>query len=87
MIDPFIPSNLKDYLESQGFSLVSFNFIPSGDLPLIDIPVDWMQSEQTNEVLKSLGIESRSTFVNNLSLMLMLGLIAFIHLMLRYVLV
>ena len=87
MIDPFIPDTLKTYLEGQGFVLVNFNMIPSADIPGIDIPVDWLESEQTNEALSALGIESKSTLVNNLSLFLMIGLIIFIHVMLRYILV
>ena len=87
MIDPFIPDTLKTYLENQGFVLVNFNMIPSADIPGIDIPIDWLESEQTNEALSALGIESKSTLVNNLSLFLMIGLIIFIHVMLRYILV
>ena len=87
MIDPFIPDTLKTYLEGQGFALVNFNMIPSADIPGIDIPVDWLESEQTNEALSALGIESKSTLVNNLSLFLMIGFIIFIHVMLRYILV
>lgn len=48
MIDPFIPEKMESYLEGQGFALVNLNFIPSRDLPFIDVPLDWMESEQTN---------------------------------------
>ena len=73
MIDPFIPETLKIYLEGQGFALVNFNFIPSGDIPGFDIPIDWLDSEQTNQALNALGVESGSTLVNNFSLLLMIG--------------
>jgi len=73
MIDPFIPETLKVYLEGQGFALVNFNFIPSADIPGFDIPIDWLETEQTNEALNALGIESGSTLVNNFSLFFMVG--------------
>lgn len=87
MIDPFIPAAIKDYLKSQGFVLVTFNFIPSGDIPGIDIPVEWMDEEQTNNILESLGIESKSTFINNLSLVVSMTCILILHFLLRFVLI
>jgi len=85
MIDPFIPQGLRDYMESQDFVMVNFNFIPAADIPLIDIPVDWMHSEQTSQAFQALGIESRSTFVNNISLFVTVLFFAFVHFLLRYV--
>ena len=87
MIDAFIPETLQTYLEGQGFALVNFNFIPSGDIPGFDLPITWMNGNQTNQVLKSLGIDSRSTFVNNASLFVTIGGIIILHLILRFVFV
>ena len=87
MIDPFIPDTMKTYLEGQGFALITFNFIPSADIPGIDIPVDWMEADQPNELLESLGIESKSTFINNLSFILTIFGIMALHLLLRFVFV
>ena len=85
MIDPFIPQPLRDYMESQDFVMISFNFIPVGDIPIIDIPVDWMHSEQTSQAFQALGIESRSTLVNNISLFVTVLFFAFIHFLLSYI--
>jgi len=45
LIDPFIPDSVRVFMESQDILLFNFHFLPSGDIPLIDIPVDWMNPE------------------------------------------
>ena len=85
MIDSFIPQGLREYIESQDFVMVNFNFIPVIDLPLIDIPLDWMHSEQTSQAFQALGLESQSTLVNNISLFTTLAFFSLVHLLLRYI--
>ncbi|CAI2369754.1 unnamed protein product [Moneuplotes crassus] len=87
MIDPYIPNSMKAYLEGQSLALVNFNFIPTTELPGIDIPVGWMHGEQANEILVTLGIESKSTFVNNMSLFIFIFSLVILHLLLRFVLI
>ena len=87
MIDSFIPETLKNYLSSNGFLMLNFNFIPVIDLPFIDIPVDWMDEEQVNDSLEALGIESGSSFVNNFSFFTMIVFWISVHLLLRYILI
>ena len=87
MIDPFIPQSLRDYMKSQDFVMVNFNFIPVEDLPLIDILVDSMHSEQTSQSFRDLGFDSRSTFVNNISLFITVLFLAFLHFLLRYIII
>ena len=65
--------------------MVNFNFIPVIDLPLIDIPLDWMHSEQTSQAFQALGLESQSTLVNNISLFTTLAFFSLVHLLLRYI--
>ena len=87
MIDSFIPTSIRDYIESQSFALANFNFLPTANIPVVNIPVDWLDSKQPVEILQSLGLDSKSTFVNNLSFIIILGVVLLIHIMLRYILV
>ena len=87
IIDPFIPESLRIILEGNSLALLNFNFIPVVDLPYVEIPIDWMDSEQRNEILQTLDINSESSIVNNLSLIFTFTLILIIHILLRYVLV
>ena len=87
MIDSFIPQGLREYIESQDYVMLNFNFIPVADFPLVDIPLDWMHSEQTSQSFQALGLESKSTLVNNISLFTTLIFFALVHLLFRYVLV
>ena len=87
LIDSFIPYSLQEYLANQDLVMINLNFIPSGNIPIIDVLVKWMDSKQTNLILNSLGLESRSSFINNLSLLLTLTVFGIFHFLLRYVLV
>ena len=87
MIDSFIPTSIRDYIESQSFALANFNFLPTANIPVVNIPVDWLDSKQPIEILQSLGLDSKSTFVNNFSFISILGVVLLIHIMLRYILI
>ena len=85
MIDTYTPSDIDDYLEGVSFAIFNFNFIPLKKIPGLDIPVDWMDSAQPIDKLEVIGLESRSTFVNNVSFLGSLLLLFSIHLILKYV--
>jgi len=85
MIDPFIPDSITSFIENQGFSLLNFNFIPPSEIPIINVLVNWVDYQQTNAILNSMGIESGSSFINNLPLMLSLLGIMILHFILKYV--
>lgn len=59
-----VPEKLTEYIEGQSFAMINFNILPTTELPGVKIPIDWFDYEQQDEVLQSLEIESRSTFVN-----------------------
>ena len=84
MIDSFIPDKIQDYLNSLELILFTFNFIPTKDLPLLDKLDDWMGSPQPREALADLGLESRSTLLNILSLITTLFWIIIIHFICRF---
>lgn len=77
LVDTYIPDDVQGFIQGQDFAMFSFDFIPSTKIPYIKIPTDWMEFEQSNEVLKDLGVASRSTFNNSFSLILVIiGIIA-----------
>ena len=86
MIDDFVPEELKLYLESLDYALISFNFIPTVKFPVIKIPANWMEAPQPIEALEALGLESKSTFVNTLSLFATVFMIMVVHFILRFIL-
>lgn len=84
MIDSFIPDALNTYLEGQEYSLINFNFIPLEKVPSVSLSTGWLDFDQENEVLENLGIESGSTFINNMSLFFTFLMIGGGHLWLLY---
>ena len=87
IIDPFIPTSIRDYIEGQSFALANFNFLPSPNIPVVNIPVTWLDSKQPIEILKSLGLDSKSSLVNNFSFISIFWVVLLIHIILRYILV
>jgi len=85
LIDPFVPVSIRKYCSSQSFALANFNFIPTLSIPYLNAPAEWMHTDQVDEDLKALGMESESTFVNNFSFFVLLILIILIHFMLSFV--
>ena len=83
MIDSFTPEDIDYYLEGVSFALFNFDFIPIKSLPFVDVPTDWMDFAQPLEKLEIVGLESRSTLVNNVSFLATLFSIMTIHFILK----
>jgi hypothetical protein len=86
MVDSYTPEDVDTYLEGVSFAMFNFNFIPIVDIPLVDVPVEWMESAQPFDKLETLGLESRSTFVNNISFLFTMVFLAVGHLSLKFLL-
>lgn len=65
----FIPEEIIDYLAGMDFFLIDFSFIPVKKLPFFTAVVSKFDTEQSNGYLDSIGLNSGSTLVNNLSLL------------------
>lgn len=69
-------------MEWLNFSLVNFNFLPFAEIPFL---ADWMDFEQTNESLRAMDLESRSTVLNHVSLFTIFLVLGLIHLIVELV--
>ncbi|CAI2365377.1 unnamed protein product [Moneuplotes crassus] len=85
LIDEYTPSDINEFLEGTAFVMFNFNFIPTADIPFIDIPIDWLDFGEPGEKIQNLGIESFSTFVNNFSLICAFILVTALHIVLKVI--
>ncbi|CAI2371551.1 unnamed protein product [Moneuplotes crassus] len=85
LIDEYTPSDINEFLEGTSFVMLNFNFLPAGDIPGIDIPIDWFDFGEPGEKIQNLGIESFSTFVNNFSLVCAFILVTALHIVLKVI--
>ncbi|CAI2386961.1 unnamed protein product [Moneuplotes crassus] len=63
---PF-PGNVKVMILGNELFQFNFNFIPLKSLPKIPEIMDWLDIEQENIYLETIGIESRTSLLNNFS--------------------
>ena len=75
-----IPKSIVDYLAGLKATTWSFNFIPFKDIPGFDKLTNYFDFKLISKTLGYFGIFSGSTFSNNFSLMWILVLIIWIHL-------
>ncbi|CAI2375096.1 unnamed protein product [Moneuplotes crassus] len=85
LIDDYTPSDINEFLEGMSFIMFNFNFIPAGDIPLVDVPIDWLDFGEPGEKIQNLGVESVSTFVNNFSLIFTLICVIVAHIVLKII--
>ena len=83
LIDNHTPEDVDEYLGGMSFIMFNFNFIPIKSLPYVDVPTNWMEFGQPLDKLQTLGLESRSTFVNNISLLFTFLLTMTVHIFLK----
>ena len=83
IIDSYTPDDVNFYLKGTSFALLNFKFIPTTKLPGVKTPLDSLKLKQPIRKLELLGYESRSTLFNNISFVLILGLVALLHLSLK----
>jgi hypothetical protein len=82
LIEPNPTEHILYFLEWLNFSLINFNFLPLAEISFL---ADWMDFEQTNESLKAMDLESRSTVLNHVSFFVVFLVLAFIHLIVELV--
>ena len=54
-------------------------------MPFVDAPTDWFHSEQTNDILKTIGFNSESTFVNKISFVFIICWVFLIHMICKWI--
>jgi hypothetical protein len=76
LLEPNPTGHIIYFLEWHNFSLANFNFIPFAEIPFLS---NWMDFEQTNDSLRAMDLESRSTVLNHVSLFSVFLVFIFIH--------
>ena len=73
----------KGMLTGNAFASMDFSFIPFKvtlkNIVGIEVILNWLELEQSNYYLTTIGIESSSTVMNNLSVLFMICLFLFLH--------
>lgn len=70
LVENFLPTDLQSYIQGVEFALFDFEFIPIKKIDFLTVPINWVDFEQPNPNLSLIGVESRSTLVNALSVVL-----------------
>ena len=83
LIDPYIPTSMREYGKSQSFALINFNIFPSIHVPYVNIPPNYLFIVQENPTLDSLGVESGSTFFNHYGFFLFMIFLCILHFCLK----
>jgi hypothetical protein len=71
LVDSFTPEDFIDYLEGISFVSFNFDFIPFKDVPYLNWLTEELDVELDDRKLNVSRIQSRSSFVNLFSIMIM----------------
>lgn len=80
-VDQFYPSDIIDFLNYIGYSLLNFYFIPFEKITGVDDFLNWVDEPQSWRMLRAAQLPSKSAFVNNFSLFPIIGVIILIHIL------
>ncbi|CAI2380617.1 unnamed protein product [Moneuplotes crassus] len=80
MVPDFLSPVVEAYLNGVSFAMFSFDFINIKDLWFISDISSSLSYPQTDNYLNDLGLRSKSSIANNLSLLLIVVLFGFVHL-------
>mmetsp|Transcript_12717 Transcript_12717/g.11284 ORF Transcript_12717/g.11284 Transcript_12717/m.11284 type:complete len:104 (+) Transcript_12717:389-700(+) len=75
----YFPKDVRDYISNMEFAMISLDFIPFEKIPAISFPMKSLNFDQASVPLKDIGIDSGSSFTSNISFLLMVFLIFFVH--------
>lgn len=85
LINTYIPTSVKEYIESFNIFIFNFAFIPSHDIPGLGHFGEWLTTEDASEDLQRLGVESISSFSNTVPLLLMIIIAIVFHVIVRVI--
>ncbi|CAI2379904.1 unnamed protein product [Moneuplotes crassus] len=81
LIPPYFPSKVFQFILGADFSLISLDFIPIEDIPLVKEIQDLVDYPQEDFYLGEVGLTSSSSIVNYLPMMMFLLVIGGFHLL------
>lgn len=64
-----MPDRVHEFITSNGFTMLSFNFLNLEKLSFLKVPEEWLYSPQSDKNLEAIGIEAYSTYNNIFSIL------------------
>ncbi|CAI2387820.1 unnamed protein product [Moneuplotes crassus] len=78
----YLPTKIEDYISGQTFASFNFDFIPVFDIPVVKIPLEALDFNHTDIKMKTVGVVSGSSFVNNIGFLITILALIFCHMIL-----
>ena len=76
-----IHENVITFIEGMDIGLLNFPFIKADQIKYIKIVPEYLYAPQNNDYLISIGVISKSAFVNNTQILIIIGGILIIHIL------
>ena len=80
LTEAFLPEDIIDYFTGMSFTNFNFNFLKLEKLPTFGSLYELFGFDEEDEYLKDLGIQYKSTLLNNISLLLIIFGLVSLHL-------
>ena len=81
----YLTNDIVKFITGMDFTLMSFQFLNAKEISILKPIIDYLHYKQKDESLNEIGIESSSTLINDLSLILAAILLFFIVLAIRLI--
>ena len=75
----YFPKLITDFMSGLSFTMFSFNFVPVLNLSIMKKVSNWLDYNLDDDYLKTIGMKSGSTFINNLNTFLILWFVIILN--------
>ena len=79
--DAYLPQSVIDYISGMKLFSFNFSFLSFQTLPVIKVPLQLLDFTQNSVELETIGLNSGSSFVNSINLLLTVIMVIFLHIM------
>ena len=84
MLPSYLPTQITQFILGNDFAMLSFDFIPNEKIPFIGEIPKWIPILQSDPLLNEIGLNSKSSIFNYLSIFLVVICIVFLYLMIAF---
>ena len=81
LTDAYLPSSVVEYITGMKLFSFNFSFLQISNWPGINLGINFLNYNQIITQLETIGIESGSSFVNNINIVLILLSIVLVHIL------
>ena len=81
LTDAYLPGSVVEYITGMKLFSFNFSFLKISNWPGINLGTNVLNYNQINTQLETIGIESGSSFVNNINILLILLSIILVHIL------